>query len=127
MKIPWFWQEANVARVAVAGCGAARRGGVPQRVEHRGAIGDAARHQVDDALFAALHLAHDQHQPRRHDGAAIAFEMPRPSQYRSEEHTSELQSLMRNSYAVFCLKKTKQLNNPPIHPHTPRHKYSHTH
>src|SRR3546814_9430265 len=27
---------------------------------------------------------------------------------RSEEHTSELQSLMRISYAVFCLKKTKQ-------------------
>src|SRR3546814_7792659 len=27
---------------------------------------------------------------------------------RSEEHTSELQSLMRNSYAVFCLKKTKR-------------------
>src|SRR3546814_5266832 len=27
---------------------------------------------------------------------------------RSEEHTSELQSLMRTSYAVFCLKKTKQ-------------------
>src|SRR3546814_3814440 len=27
------------------------------------------------------------------------------SQPRSEEHTSELQSLMRNSYAVFCLKK----------------------
>src|SRR3546814_2284093 len=26
---------------------------------------------------------------------------------RSEEHTSELQSLMRNSYAVFCLNKTK--------------------
>src|SRR3546814_17545624 len=30
---------------------------------------------------------------------------------RSEEHTSELQSLMRISYAVFCLKKKKQLNN----------------
>src|SRR3546814_5435947 len=27
--------------------------------------------------------------------------------FRSEEHTSELQSLMRISYAVFCLKKTK--------------------
>src|SRR3546814_9051063 len=27
---------------------------------------------------------------------------------RSEEHTSELQSLMRNSYAVFCVKKKKQ-------------------
>src|SRR3546814_13703323 len=33
---------------------------------------------------------------------------------RSEEHTSELQSLMRISYAVFCLKKkTKQLTNIP--------------
>src|SRR3546814_10916400 len=30
---------------------------------------------------------------------------------RSEEHTSELQSLMRISYAVFCLKKNKQYNN----------------
>src|SRR3546814_6286266 len=29
---------------------------------------------------------------------------------RSEEHTSELQSLMRNSYAVFCLKKKKRNN-----------------
>src|SRR3546814_1653861 len=29
-------------------------------------------------------------------------------QYRSEEHTSELQSLMRISYAVFCLKKKQQ-------------------
>src|SRR3546814_6846032 len=30
---------------------------------------------------------------------------------RSEEHTSELQSLMRISYAVFCLKKKKTQNN----------------
>src|SRR3546814_5474910 len=30
------------------------------------------------------------------------------SAFRSEEHTSELQSLMRISYAVFCLKKKKQ-------------------
>src|SRR3546814_1772675 len=34
---------------------------------------------------------------------------------RSEEHTSELQSLMRNSYAVFCLKKKKELRD-----HTPQ-------
>src|SRR3546814_4110119 len=36
---------------------------------------------------------------------------------RSEEHTSELQSLMRISYAVFCLKKKKTkitTNNPPM-------------
>src|SRR3546814_3980964 len=30
---------------------------------------------------------------------------------RSEEHTSELQSLMRNSYAVFCLKKKKHIHS----------------
>src|SRR3546814_10316846 len=35
-------------------------------------------------------------------------------QVRSEEHTSELQSLMRTSYAVFCLKKNKFTNNKPI-------------
>src|SRR3546814_10231342 len=32
-------------------------------------------------------------------------------QFRSEEHTSELQSLMRISYAVFCLKKKKKKIN----------------
>src|SRR3546814_5919980 len=38
---------------------------------------------------------------RRHE-ACLALVVAR-----SEEHTSELQSLMRNSYAVFCLKKKK--------------------
>src|SRR3546814_2563369 len=38
---------------------------------------------------------------------------------RSEEHTSELQSLMRNSYAVFCLKKK---NNVDTHQHNSRDK-----
>src|SRR3546814_4413700 len=33
---------------------------------------------------------------------------------RSEEHTSELQSLMRISYAVFCLKKQKQINKRQV-------------
>src|SRR3546814_5769675 len=42
------------------------------------------------------------------------------SRERSEEHTSELQSLMRISYAVFCLKKTKhqlckEYKHIPIH------------
>src|SRR3546814_10646264 len=40
---------------------------------------------------------------------------------RSEEHTSELQSLMRISYAVFCLNK-----NTIIHPYKSIH-YNHTH
>src|SRR3546814_355534 len=34
-----------------------------------------------------------------------------PACIRSEEHTSELQSLMRISYAVFCLKKKKSMSN----------------
>src|SRR3546814_5429241 len=35
----------------------------------------------------------------------------RGEQERSEEHTSELQSLMRNSYAVFCLKKKNKIQD----------------
>src|SRR3546814_10632495 len=50
----------------------------------------------------------------------VAIVQPRASgfvqrTYRSEEHTSELQSLMRNPYAVFRLNKTdlRQINEPP--------------
>src|SRR3546814_2651256 len=50
--------------------------------------------------------------PIMNTGANTPPEVPEPSDKdqirvltRSEEHTSELQSLMRNSYAVFCLKK----------------------
>src|SRR3546814_7393717 len=39
------------------------------------------------------------------DVGTFADRRPRPQPGRSEEHTSELQSLMRISYAVFCLKK----------------------
>src|SRR3546814_9547338 len=38
-------------------------------------------------------------------GAKTHSYVTTPSEFRSEEHTSELQSLMRISYAVFCLKK----------------------
>src|SRR3546814_8624478 len=37
--------------------------------------------------------------------ARTLLHVPRLTEDRSEEHTSELQSLMRHSYAVFCLKK----------------------
>src|SRR3546814_8918213 len=43
-------------------------------------------------------------------GGGMAVLIAVPANARSEEHTSELQSLMRISYAVFCLKK-KKLNN----------------
>src|SRR3546814_8105952 len=43
----------------------------------------------------------------------------RPRRGRSEEHTSELQSLMRTSYAVFCLKKKKTPIKSAHHTHEP--------
>src|SRR3546814_6801325 len=79
-----------------------------------------------DTLFPYTTLFRSRRSPRSHGACAPAFVRPaprtplrhrrplrRPSVYvrrsvRSEEHTSELQSLMRISYAVFCLKKTKK-------------------
>src|SRR3546814_4034817 len=56
---------------------------------------------VDDPLDKQLHT----------EGRAIAgSEMRFVDDDRSEEHTSELQSLMRISYAVFCCKKKKNTN-----------------
>src|SRR3546814_10643533 len=50
--------------------------------------------------------------------APLECRSPSPACRRSEEHTSELQSLMRISYAVFCLKtKTKQTHNTNKHNH----------
>src|SRR3546814_4275851 len=54
----------------------------------------------------------DTHQPLTRIGGA-ADDLQR-SLARSAEHTSELQSLMRISYAVFCLKKQKITTNRPV-------------
>src|SRR3546814_1832137 len=53
-------------------------------------------------------------------------EIVRRHHRRSEEHTSELQSLMRISYAVFCLKKKKNTNKHKIKKNTATH-YNTTH
>src|SRR3546814_4761542 len=60
----------------------------------------------------------------RHTAAELAAARARTLEdlLRSEEHTSELQSLMRISYAVFCLKKKKTHINPMPHKHTTKHK-----
>src|SRR3546814_9246770 len=59
-----------------------------------------------DLLRPARHLWDDERaRTDRHDLSHAA------SRCRSEEHTSELQSLMRISYAVFCLKKKKKQRN----------------
>src|SRR3546814_10280286 len=85
------------------------RGGVQGR--EMGA--DVARHRAGRHLWRDLHAYRSGRRelrlrdPGRIAGRAAAY-AARP---RSEEHTSELQSLMRISYAVFCLKKKKKLIN----------------
>src|SRR3546814_5758019 len=72
-------------------------------------------------LFLSVHLAHDRRQvaghPQGQPAPAVVVERDAAAAHarridvralRSEEHTSELQSLMRISYAVFCLKKQKK-------------------
>src|SRR3546814_6642686 len=75
-------------------------GGTADRVDHR------------IALFERLALGHRQRAAMRPgDPLGLLFQHCRSHvggrgvDERSEEHTSELQSLMRLSYAVFCLKK----------------------
>src|SRR3546814_9196993 len=52
-----------------------------------------------------------RHSTSRHvHSEAVQASALHPGSARSEEHTSELQSLMRISYAVFCLKKKKKTN-----------------
>src|SRR3546814_7375381 len=53
----------------------------------------------------------------RSDGEIMRF----CQSFRSEEHTSELQSLMRISYAVFCLKKNKINKNRLVTSHHTKH------
>src|SRR3546814_6165256 len=75
------------------------RPAIEQRVEATLRIGIVGAHQRHlEALELRLAAAHAVRQP---DLGAVDV------QARSEEHTSELQSLMRTSYAVFCLKQTK--------------------
>src|SRR3546814_7605442 len=78
---------------------ALKDGWMPERVRHDGEnLRRGLLHRGADAIHHRLHL-------RR----IVAFGHD-ADDGRSEEHTSEPQSLMRISYAVFCLKKKK---NPP--------------
>src|SRR3546814_2511634 len=66
---------------------------------------DAAAHlgYVDDVREQVP--SEDDKAAAHHHGSCQGEQVGEPEKERSEEHTSELQSLMRISYAVFCLKK----------------------
>src|SRR3546814_10146174 len=78
---------------------------------------------ADIGAVEGIELARDQLDQRR-------LARPVGAEDRSEEHTSELQSLMRISYAVFCLKKKKTrftTHSEMRHVNTPlyiQHKYT---
>src|SRR3546814_3349315 len=68
------------------------------------------RHRLIEAVMGDVadgeaHGGYDPGAMKMLDCCRACFETPALETSRSEEHTSELQSLMRISYAVFCLKK----------------------
>src|SRR3546814_20783487 len=68
-----------------------------------------------DTLFPYTTLFRSQR--GAYDSRCPKTEVPVYGTDRSEEHTSELQSLMRISYAVFCLKKKKKSKNSSLRQH----------
>src|SRR3546814_1804729 len=83
--------------------------GLADTVENNLASYDACRHAP--ANFARRYDIRSQTKPRQcRQNSGIGIGLDREGDQRSEEHTSELQSLIRISYAVFCLKKKIQSN-----------------
>src|SRR3546814_1776168 len=99
----------NVAR-QVFGHGPARGRGARRRRDRLGLLRTLAL--VDMQLFEfKLKLVDLMQQLFRLLAEHLALELKKQQhQARSEEHTSELQSLMRISYAVFCLKKKQTMH-----------------
>src|SRR3546814_9244079 len=72
---------------------------------------ELALQTADERKAVAVDLAETQAKVGIEPVEAQGRRARRQQILRSEEHTSELQSLMRISYAVFCLKKTKYTHN----------------
>src|SRR3546814_1885562 len=76
--------------------------------------GDDAQVEAGRVLAHQRRQQHRQHADRRGRQARPDRGVAEVSLQRSEEHTSELQSLMRISYAVFCLKKKTTNTNTAL-------------
>src|SRR3546814_2295788 len=75
---------------------------------HGGLDGVGAGAGPRDVHRMSAHLDLEPLHAHRRAGHVAARRLADQRRVRSEEHTSELQSLMRISYAVFCLKKKKK-------------------
>src|SRR3546814_8757257 len=82
----------------------------PDRTARPSSRGVPSGQLNEKALPVAVSAAPLADRMRRFERLARPVAPCMDSAIRSEEHTSELQSLMRSSYAVFCLKK-KNMNN----------------
>src|SRR3546814_7608540 len=91
--------SGSPAAIRIRACGPARQRGRRSRVRPR--PGDHLAQRVVADLPLQQPVADDPGRRR------VELELAGDGEIRSEEHTSELQSLMRISYAVFCLKKKK--------------------
>src|SRR3546814_8062985 len=87
------------------------------RSQHQRGRGRSRRHHAAHRCLPSRTQRPQDH-VHRHSGPRGLHRHARP--WRSEEHTSELQSLMRISYAVFCLKKktTKHASRKRINTYT---------
>src|SRR3546814_6184334 len=82
---------------------------------------DVVAHTHDELPPGHLHLAEGHPEGRAAHAFVIDELHPHWPIRRSEEHTSELQSLMRISYAVFCLNQKITHNKVSTHHQTPQH------
>src|SRR3546814_1925517 len=86
----------------------------PRLVAHPLGAGEDVAHGIEVVGVRHLGIAGEEGVGAEQDGGIGVVGEHRHDaivQRRSEEHTSELQSLMRISYAVFCLKKKKNIKN----------------
>src|SRR3546814_8717604 len=109
LSLTRYWRYFNILPSPLAGEGCAvlasgsepRRSWVRGKRSHRDSTMAASTPSILSVTLLFQNRSTRKPSPSSHSVLAPSYMM------RSEEHTSELQSLMRISYAVFCLKKKK--------------------
>src|SRR3546814_3299444 len=106
--VPGFSAAMARSLLAAHGSLASVAAAAPEGLRHHPGIGRVRATRLAEALHGEFVAPVDRDpEPARPS---------RTERARSEEHTSELQSLMRISYAVFCLNKKKKITNPDSTP-----------